>query len=164
VVVNSEALRQLMAATDLERVVLEMTEHAPIADYDELRRSLQLWRERGLRIAVDDAGAGYSSLRHILWLTPEWIKLDVSITRNIDSDMPRSALAAALIDFASRVGSSIVAEGVESTTELSALRELGATAAQGYHLGRPTSFTRALTTARPVDDLAEQHSLYVIAT
>lgn len=137
VVVTSQRLRQLMATVDASRLVLEMTEHASIADYDDLLRVLLPWRQRGLSIAVDDAGAGYSSLRHILWLKPEWIKLDISITRNIDTDQPRAALGTALIDFASKVGSAIIAEGVETEAELGALQRLGVTAAQGYYLGRP---------------------------
>ncbi|MDQ3570948.1 MAG: EAL domain-containing protein, partial [Actinomycetota bacterium] len=95
-------------------------------------------RQRGLRVAVDDAGAGYASFRHILRLRPDIIKLDMALTRDIDRDPARRALAAALITFAENTGSTIVAEGVETAEELHALRQLGVTAAQGYYLGRPT--------------------------
>jgi EAL domain-containing protein (putative c-di-GMP-specific phosphodiesterase class I) len=119
-----------------------MTEHAQVANYDELTAALQPHRTNGLRIAVDDAGAGYASFRHILRLEPELIKLDITITRDADSDPARSALAAALIGFAQNRGSSIVAEGVETAGELHEMRTLGATAAQGYYLGRPDTLAR----------------------
>jgi EAL domain-containing protein (putative c-di-GMP-specific phosphodiesterase class I) len=126
-----------LSEPDLSRVVFEMTEHAPIADYQELNRSIAALRERGARIAVDDAGAGYASFRHILWLEPEFIKLDMSITHGLHTDPARTALAGALIGFASSVGSQIIAEGVEEEAELTRLASLGAGAAQGYFLARP---------------------------
>lgn len=92
---------------------------------------------RGIKLAVDDAGAGYASFRHILQLQPDTIKLDLSITRDIDTDCTRRALAAALIRFAQETGSQIVAEGVETDGELAVLRELGVDKAQGYLIGRP---------------------------
>jgi EAL domain-containing protein (putative c-di-GMP-specific phosphodiesterase class I) len=144
VVLERGRLEETFDGVDLRRVVLEMTEHAPVDDYHELGAALRPFRDRGLRIAVDDAGAGYASLRHILWLTPDWIKLDISITRDIDSDAARAALASALIGFAAKVGSSIIAEGIETDAELEALASLGATAGQGYHLGRPTTLEEAI--------------------
>jgi EAL domain-containing protein (putative c-di-GMP-specific phosphodiesterase class I) len=72
-----------------ERIVLEITEHAYVEDYDGLLRALQPLRDRGVRLAVDDAGAGYSSLQHILQLRPDLIKLDMDLTRNIDLDPAR---------------------------------------------------------------------------
>jgi EAL domain-containing protein (putative c-di-GMP-specific phosphodiesterase class I) len=94
-------------------------------------------RERGVRLAIDDAGAGYSSLRHILQLRPDLIKLDMSLTRNICIDPARKALAAAMVNFARDTGSQIIAEGVETASEFATLRALGAEKAQGYFLGRP---------------------------
>jgi EAL domain-containing protein (putative c-di-GMP-specific phosphodiesterase class I) len=138
-VAESRELHEALADVDVQRLVLEMTEHVPVDDYHRLAAALLPLRRRGLAIAVDDAGAGYASLRHILWLTPDWIKLDISITRNVDHDPARAALAAALIRFATEVGSKIIAEGVETKAELDALRGLGATAAQGYHLARPAA-------------------------
>jgi EAL domain-containing protein (putative c-di-GMP-specific phosphodiesterase class I) len=143
-IVFMELLHEALAGVDLERVVLEMTEHAPVDDYDGLAAALEPLRQRGLRIAVDDAGSGYASLRHILWLTPDWIKFDHSITRDIDTDSSRVALATALVEFASKVGAQVIAEGVETEAELHTLRSLGATAGQGYHLGRPSDLTTAL--------------------
>ncbi len=134
----------VLADIDPVRLVIEMTEHEPIADYDELAGALQPLRERGTRLAVDDAGAGYASLRHILLLRPEFIKLDISLTRGIDADPARGALAAALIDFAADVGSAIIAEGVETEQELDTLQRLGAACGQGYFFGRPAPLVEAL--------------------
>jgi EAL domain-containing protein (putative c-di-GMP-specific phosphodiesterase class I) len=136
-VAESADLHHLLQTVDVSRLVLEMTEHAPVADYGRLTAALQPLRNRGLRIAVDDAGAGYASLRHILWLAPDFIKLDISITRDIDTDVARAALASALVEFAAKVGSGILAEGVETQAELDTIRALGADAAQGYYFGRP---------------------------
>lgn len=117
--------------------MLEITEHDVIETCGGLQTALRGLRRRGVRIAVDDAGAGYASFRHILRLQPDLIKLDVTLTRRIDLDQPRRALAAALIGFARDTSAAIVAEGVEKAAELRTLRLLGVTAAQGYHLGRP---------------------------
>jgi EAL domain-containing protein (putative c-di-GMP-specific phosphodiesterase class I) len=143
-VAESRQLQQALDGVEVQRVVLEMTEHMPVDDYHRLAAALEPLRRRGLAIAVDDAGAGYASLRHILWLTPDWIKLDLSITRGVDHDPARAALAAALIRFATEVGSRIIAEGVETKAELNTLRGLGATAAQGYYLARPLARTDAI--------------------
>jgi EAL domain-containing protein (putative c-di-GMP-specific phosphodiesterase class I) len=135
--VLSGRLEEALKAWALDRVVLEITEHAPIPDYKRLDCMLAPLRRRGARLAVDDAGAGYASLRHILWLKPEFIKLDMSITHRLHLDPARAALATAFIEFASKVGSRIIAEGVEEAAELTELARLGADAAQGYYLGRP---------------------------
>jgi EAL domain-containing protein (putative c-di-GMP-specific phosphodiesterase class I) len=119
------------------RLVVEITEHAHVADYGQLMQSLALVRERGTRIAIDDAGAGYASMRHILSLKPDLIKLDISLTRNIHTDTMRRALAGALVEFARLTGSIIVAEGVETAGELAALHALGIMRAQGYFMSLP---------------------------
>jgi EAL domain-containing protein (putative c-di-GMP-specific phosphodiesterase class I) len=126
-----------------KRIVLEITEHAHIDDYDRLMRALEPLRNRGMRLAVDDAGAGYSSLQHILQIRPDLIKLDITLTRNINLDPARKALASALVVFARETGSCIIAEGVETAAELGALRGIGIEMAQGYFLGRPMPFDGA---------------------
>jgi EAL domain-containing protein (putative c-di-GMP-specific phosphodiesterase class I) len=118
-------------------MVLEITEHATVTNYGELLRALAPLRQRGIRIAVDDAGSGYASMRHILDIGPDFIKLDISLTRAIDADRTRRALAVALIEFGQQTDCTIVAEGVETAAELQTLRDLGVFAAQGYYLGRP---------------------------
>ncbi|UFH51312.1 EAL domain-containing protein [Pseudomonas sp. KNUC1026] len=136
-------LDTLLAPYPANRLVLEVTEHAIVADYAQLLQAMAPLRQRGLRIAIDDAGAGYASLRHILEIGPDIIKLDMSLTQGIDQDPQRRALASALIAFAQETGCSIVAEGVESISELEALRRLGADKVQGYLLGRPMPLSAA---------------------
>lgn len=131
------ALEKALQDAPLGRLMLEVTEHSSIADYGLLSESLSQLRKGGLRLAVDDAGSGYASFRHILKLRPDVIKLDHSLIRGIDADSGSRALAAALITFARETGSSVVAEGVETQEELAALRALGVTTAQGFLLGRP---------------------------
>ncbi|WP_293229916.1 EAL domain-containing protein [Paludibacterium sp.] len=127
----------MLAGFPLDRLMLEVTEHTSVDDYVQIAAALKPLRDSGLKLAVDDAGAGYASFRHILKLQPDVIKLDVSLIRQIDSDTGCRALAGALIRFAEETGSKIVAEGVETVEELRALRELQVNKAQGYLLGRP---------------------------
>ncbi|HYH28582.1 MAG TPA: EAL domain-containing protein [Actinomycetota bacterium] len=121
----------------LDRIVIEVTEHAPVSDYDGLAVSLTPFRAGGGRLAVDDAGAGFASLTHVLALGPDIIKLDITLTRNIDSDKARRALATAMISFAHEIGASMVAEGIETSEECETLKGLGVSHGQGYFLGRP---------------------------
>jgi EAL domain-containing protein (putative c-di-GMP-specific phosphodiesterase class I)/DNA-binding NarL/FixJ family response regulator len=130
-----------------DRLVVEVTEHSAIADYDALRPMLRRLRDQGVRIAVDDAGAGFSSLRHVLQLEPNYIKLDISLTQSIDHDRKRRALAAGMIGFANELGAEIVAEGIEVEAELNALLELGVPFGQGFLVGRPERLPPARTAA-----------------
>lgn len=141
--------RATLERLPLDRLVLEVTEHQAISAYTEVARALEPFRRQGLRVAVDDAGAGYASMRHILNLQPNLIKLDISLTRQIDSDPARRALASALIGFAREIGSEIIAEGVETAAELKTLRLLGVQKAQGYLLGRPMPFADAVQLSSP---------------
>lgn len=127
----------------LERLIVEVTEHHAVERYEDIAAVMAPLQAQGLRIAIDDAGAGYASFRHVLNLHPEIVKLDISITRGIDTDRSRRALAAALRGFASETGCSIVAEGIETPAELSTLQALGISRAQGYHLGRPMALAQA---------------------
>lgn len=141
--------RSYLRTVDLARVVLEVTEHETIPDYPALLSALAPLRAMGLRISIDDAGAGYASLRHVLNIQPEKIKLDISLTRGVDSDPKRRALAAALIAFARETHAHIVAEGVETEAELRTLTRLGADGAQGYFLARPMQLEDALRVSFP---------------
>lgn len=140
----SGGLPAALAGLPADRIVLEITEHAHVEDYAALLAALQPLRHRGIRLAVDDAGAGYASLQHILHLRPDIIKLDMGLTRHIDLDPARRALAAALIKFSADTGSGIIAEGVETASELKTLRALGVEKAQGYFLGRPVPLADAV--------------------
>ncbi len=140
--------RLLSPAVPADRIVVEVTEHARVADYLEAQRVLGALRKAGVRVAVDDAGAGYSTFRHILQLRPDIIKMDQSITRDIDTDPARRALATALVIFAGEVGASVVAEGAETESELRALMAAGIYRAQGFALSaaqtpplRPLTYT-----------------------
>jgi EAL domain-containing protein (putative c-di-GMP-specific phosphodiesterase class I) len=137
-------LRDALCGLPAEQIVLELTEHAQIDDYDRLLRALHPLRNRGVRLAVDDAGAGYASLRHILQVRPDLIKLDIALTRNINLDPARRALASALVAFARETSSCIIAEGVETASELKTLRSIGIEKAQGYFLGRPVPIDAAV--------------------
>lgn len=138
------ALAKLLDPYPAHRLVLEVTEHAIVVDYVTLLQAMAPLRKRGLRIAIDDAGAGYASMRHIIKISPDIIKLDMSLTQGIDQDPQRRALASALIAFARETGCSIVAEGVESAGELELLKRLGADKVQGYLLGRPMPLQDAM--------------------
>ncbi len=119
------------------RVVVELTEHEHIDDYRTLGAAITALRGEGARLSVDDTGAGYSSLTHILNLAPDVIKLDLALTRGIDVDPVRRSLAAALVTFSHESGAVLVAEGIETAGELATLEGLGVQYGQGYHLGRP---------------------------
>ena len=121
-----------------DRLVIEITEHAQVDDYDTLRLALAPLRERGAQLAIDDVGAGFANLRHILRLAPDIVKLDLSLTQEIARDPARRALATSLVDFADGVGASIVAEGISSDEDLSLLRALGVAYGQGFYLARPS--------------------------
>jgi EAL domain-containing protein (putative c-di-GMP-specific phosphodiesterase class I) len=122
-----------------DRVVIEITEHAQVDDYDALRAALAPLRERGAQLAIDDVGAGFANLRHILRLAPDIVKLDLSLTQEIARDPAREALASSLVGFAGGVGASIVAEGISSDEDLALLRTLGVDYGQGFHLARPSA-------------------------
>ena len=130
-------LLALLAGCEVAEVVLEVTEHAQVEDYRRFRVAIARVRELGARLAVDDAGAGFSSLRHILELDAELIKLDGSLTHSLEQDPRRRSLAAALIEFGRESGASVLAEHIESELQLIELRRLGVHYGQGFHLGRP---------------------------
>ena len=138
------ALMSTLAPIDLSRVVIEITEHAQIHDYEQTKAAIARLRKGGARLAIDDAGAGFASLRHILDLMPDMIKLDITLVQGIDHDQPRRALAAGLISFANEIGAAIVAEGIETPEELECLRKLGVHLGQGYILARPAPLADAL--------------------
>lgn len=118
-------------------LVIELTEQTPIDSYLELEPDLNQLRAAGALIAVDDAGAGYAGLRHLLALRPSLIKIDRDLIQDVDRDEAKRALVSMLGTFASRVDAWILAEGVERVEELDALVSLGVPLVQGYCLARP---------------------------
>lgn len=132
-------LVRALAGRDLAGVIFEITEHVVVEDYVALRTAVEGWRLRGVRLAIDDAGAGYASLRHVVSLAPDFVKLDLSLVRDIDTDVARQAMATALVSFAAKSGITVVAEGIETEAELATLISLGVTTGQGYFVGRPAA-------------------------
>jgi EAL domain-containing protein (putative c-di-GMP-specific phosphodiesterase class I)/DNA-binding NarL/FixJ family response regulator len=135
--VCSPKLRRALVGSPRERIVLELTEHAPVDDYDVLREEMASLRESGIRFAVDDVGAGFSSLRHVVSLRPEFIKLDIALTLGVERDTVRTALVSTMVSFADRAGTTVIAEGIETRAQLEILQELGVALGQGFLLGRP---------------------------
>ena len=120
-------------------LALEITEQTPVDDYAALGATLDSLRSRGVHLMVNDAGGGSASLRHVLGLHPDAIKLELSLTRGIDTDPVRRALAASIVGFAREIGATTVAQGIETRAELETLKALGVTHGQGYYLAPPSS-------------------------
>ena len=119
------------------RVVIELTEHVLVEDYQAIERAFAPMRAGGARLAADDIGARLAGLRHLLDLHPDIIKLDMSLIAGIHNSHAAPALVSSMLAFADNVGAAVVAEGVEQPEELETLRDLGEPWAQGYLLGRP---------------------------
>ena len=142
-------LRAVMrAAGDLSDVVLEMTEHVEYGDLGQLQREIAALRARGMRLALDDVGAGWSGLRQIAELAPDIVKVDRALVHDVDRDPVKAALLELLVAFTGRLGGQLLVEGVERYGEVDFAARLGVTLAQGFVLGRP-----ALRVNRPDDDL-----------
>jgi len=127
----------LLSSLPLERIVLELSEHARVVDYATLSEVLRPLRERGMRLAIDDVGAGFSSLRHILLTAPEVIKLDRSIVAGAADDPVMLTLVRSLADFGHGAGAHVVAEGIETRDDAAALRDVGVDYGQGWYFARP---------------------------
>ena len=134
----------LLDRLPLERVLLELSEHDRVDDYDALRATLAPLRSRGMRLSIDDVGAGFSSLRHIVVTSPDVIKLDRSLVDGVTADPVLRTLVRSLVDFGHGCDASVVAEGVETEDDAATLRGLDVDHGQGWHFGRPG----------PVGDLA----------
>jgi EAL domain-containing protein (putative c-di-GMP-specific phosphodiesterase class I)/DNA-binding NarL/FixJ family response regulator len=145
---SADGFRDLLREENLRRIVVEVTEHAPIEDYTCLNGSFKRLRDDGVRLAIDDAGAGFASLRHILRLTPDFIKLDRTLIAGISYDSSQQALAAGLISFAGKMGATIVAEGIERMDEVQTLSRLGVEFGQGYFFAKPAPLPLPGTPAR----------------
>ena len=140
----SRAFERVLDGVAADRVVVEVTEHAIVREYDALLRVLGGLRERGVRLAVDDAGAGFASFRHVLELSPEIIKLDIHLTRGVHNDLSRQALVRSLVAFAGDVGSTLVAEGIETPEDMQTLCDAQVPFGQGYLFARPGPAERVL--------------------
>lgn len=143
-ITSGALLDALPRGTAVERLVVEVTEHAVVEDYDELLPAVNDLRDRGVRLAVDDLGAGFSGLSGILQVEPDVLKLDATLVRDVDGVSSKQALVSALVGFAARTGPCVVAEGVETAAALQVLQQLGVGFGQGYHLGRPAPLAAGL--------------------
>jgi len=134
--VASGALRELLESSEATNLVVEITEHCPVTDFDELAREIAALKPHA-RIALDDVGTGYAGLRHIVDLQPDILKMDMVLTRGIEADPARQAMTAALVQLARGIGCSVVAGGIETEHEARAMKKLGVDCGQGYLFSRP---------------------------
>ena len=119
------------------QTVIEITENSVIDDFDRMRDIVRELRTYGFRVAVDDAGAGYSGLQTMVELEPDFIKLDMSLIRGLESSVVKQKLVHTLRDFCSDAGITLIAEGIETRPQLDALRKLGVAHGQGFLFGHP---------------------------
>jgi EAL domain-containing protein (putative c-di-GMP-specific phosphodiesterase class I) len=138
---ESPHLLELVGPSAGEQRVIEITEHTD-ASADMLVRAVLAANQRSIRVAIDDAGAGFSGLKRIVEMSPDVLKLDRSLVTHLDTDRSKRALVAAMAGFAREIGSVIVAEGIETEAELKSLQSLGVDLGQGFLLGRPAPLTR----------------------
>jgi EAL domain-containing protein (putative c-di-GMP-specific phosphodiesterase class I) len=134
VIPHASRLASLLAGQS-RQIVLEVTEHEQITDYPAVRQAVTGFGQ-AVSLAVDDAGSGFASLRHVVELAPRFLKPDISLVRHVDRDMTRQAMIAGMRHFADRVGCEVIAEGIEELAEIAMLRTLGVQLGQGYLLGR----------------------------
>lgn len=132
-------LREALSSVPPDRLVVEVTEHAVIEDYTQMRAASRWLGDHGIWLAIDDVGMGFSGLNRILETEPEELKLDAAVIRDIESNPVKQALVEMFCTFGRRAGFGIIAEGIETDAEYETLRELGAPTGQGYHLWRPSS-------------------------
>lgn len=143
------ACGRLLADLPVDRVLLELSEHDQVEDYAALADVLAPFRAAGLRLAIDDVGAGFSSLRHIVVTSPDVIKIDRSLVSGLDSDPVRTVLIRSLVDFAAGLHARVVAEGIETAEEAAVLLSLGVDYGQGWHFGRPAVPQHPVRAAEP---------------
>lgn len=134
--VSDRIVRQRLLEETTRQIVLEVTEHEAVGDYEVLREAA---RDLGsnVRIAVDDAGAGVANFNHLVELRPHFVKIDRSLVSGVDANIGRQAVVVGLLHFATTVDAEVIAEGIETEAERAALADLGVRLGQGYLLGRP---------------------------
>jgi EAL domain-containing protein (putative c-di-GMP-specific phosphodiesterase class I)/CheY-like chemotaxis protein len=135
--IQDERFTELLKSCPADRLIVEITEHLAVENYKSLMQSLASYRREGGKLAVDDAGSGYSSLQHIIELEPDMIKLDGSLCREVVLQVKQRAVTSSLVALGEATGSLVIAEGIESQPQLDTLLQLGVQYGQGYHLGQP---------------------------
>lgn len=126
-----------LGVEDPGKLVLEITERTAIKDYPRFQEYLAIFRERGFRFAVDDAGSGYAGLGSIANLAPDYIKLDISLISNIDTNFLKQNLVETMVGFAEGQGAQVIAEGIERREEFETVRDLGVHLTQGFLFHQP---------------------------
>lgn len=148
--ITSPAFTAALMNIELGRVTIELTEHVAVPDYTILQKAIKPFRAEGalsctlvgarssgVQLGIDDLGGGFASMRHVVNLAPDMMKLDIALVRGIDQDEARQALADGLLTYGNRMGVRLVAEGIETEAELKTLQEIGIKIGQGFYLGRP---------------------------
>ncbi|GAB4116202.1 MAG: bifunctional diguanylate cyclase/phosphodiesterase [Sideroxydans sp.] len=130
-------LREL--GIDPARIVIELTENQPVYDFAAMRDALLHYRAMGFRIAIDDLGEGFSSLRMWLELRPEFVKIDMSFVQGCDRDPIKSQFLKSIQHIAASCGTQVIAEGIETEAELRVVKDLGIALGQGYFIARPNA-------------------------
>jgi len=153
--VRSEATLDAIVACGLspDRIVIEVTEGDPIVDYDRLRAVAGHYGRMGVQVAIDDLGTGFSSLR--LWseLRPAFVKVDMHFVQDIGRDKAKFQIMRSIQDIAHALDATVIAEGIETPSELLLIRDLGICCGQGYHIGRPAAIPDAVVPAAVASSL-----------
>jgi EAL domain-containing protein (putative c-di-GMP-specific phosphodiesterase class I) len=136
---SAPAMLNILARYDFppERLIIELTEHQPIADLERVRLKLDTCRSAGMRMAADDLGSGNSGLRLLSDLRFDIVKVDLGLVQRSSTGARSSAVVESIVAFASRMGALVIGEGVEHEEQVEQLTQLGVTAAQGYLFSRP---------------------------
>jgi EAL domain-containing protein (putative c-di-GMP-specific phosphodiesterase class I) len=159
-VVGGDEVQDVLAAAPADRIVLELSEHDAVTDYVGVNEALAPMRGRGFRVAISDVGSGISSLRHVVMLSPDFVKIDAALTNGIDHDTTRHAVVAALADCAARLGATTVAEGIGNRAEVEHLIGVGVALGQGSMLAEaemlePAVAAGALNSRRRAADASQ---------
>ena len=141
---HSGETRQLLSNLGIEpkQVVFELTERSTVTDFNMFEKVLSNYRLQGFRIAIDDVGSGYNSLKTLVYLKPEFIKLDKALIQNIDKNIEQQQLVKLIIEYAKQSSTEIIAEGIERTEDLAFIHKLGVHYGQGFVLGKPQEAIR----------------------
>jgi len=143
-----DQLAELVSELGLKQdgIVLEITERVAIQEWESFRKVLRKFRDHGFQIAIDDMGAGYSSLQAIAELEPDYLKFDISLVRNIHENLIKKGLLETLVTLSSKINASVIAEGIEDREEYQVLRSLGVQLGQGYLFASPSMQLPDITT------------------
>jgi EAL domain-containing protein (putative c-di-GMP-specific phosphodiesterase class I) len=145
---NADQLAEYVSELGLKQdgIVLEITERVAIQEWESFKKVLRQFRNHGFQIAIDDMGAGYSSLQAIAELEPDYLKFDISLVRNIHENLIKKGLLETLVSLSSKINASVIAEGIEDREEYQTLRSLGVQLGQGYLFASPSIQLPQITT------------------